>query len=444
MRAPILPRLIVALTILLAPQTLWAQQVPSPPGAIGGLFGGRRPLTDPSRASSRWTVTFLGSGGVDQEPVELGLGDAQAPSVSGNAATISASTRFTRGRPGRQLEMNADGFLNRQELQTGQMRGASGRIQGQYDPNRRLGVTGMASVSYQPLMIGQPVLTGGPASVAPADSLGPPPGVEEELWISTTGTATITRGWTPRQRLELNYTDYRSQPVQGAGLNSRSVIASAREVWDATPRFQLRVGYNYEETTQDGGGIAAAPTKIQSVNLGFDFERPMGPSRSLRFIVESGADFAEAHPALDAPVEQSVMPSVAGSVEWQFSQRWTVSVGGSHEATVLPGITPAPFTTDQASLQVSGTIVERLTLSMFGSFSKGTTLEGQEGSYRASTATAQINYGLSRCCAMFTSFNYYDHRLQDLSNAATGIPGSYARYTARVGFSYWLPLYGTF
>lgn len=442
-----MPRLNVLVPVMVAfvvtPHVVSAQQVPSPPGAIGGLFGGRRPQTDLNRASSRWTVTFLGSGGLDQEPVELGLGDPQAPSVTGSAATFSANTQFMRGRPGRQIELHAGGFVNHQQLQTGQMRGATGRLQGQYDRSDRLGFTGAASASYQPMTIGRPVSVPNSIAPVPPESLGPPQGVEEELWISTTGTATMRRAWTPRQRLELNYTDYRSRPIEGAGLESRSRIFSAREVWNATPRFQLRFGHNYERTTQTGGAVFSVPTTIRTLDAGFDYERQMGPVRSLRFIVDAGADFAESQTATGA-VGGSLMPSVAASVEWQFSERWTVSVGGSHEATVLPGITPTPFTTDQASLQIGGTLIDRLTLSVFGSFSEGTTLEGQEGSFRASNATAQINYGLSRCCAMFASYALYNHRLRDIATAAPGIPGTYIRYTTRVGFSYWLPLYGTF
>ena len=102
-----------------------------------------------------------------------------------------------------------------------------------------------------------------------------------------------------------------------------------------------------------------------------------------------------------------------------------------------------PFTTNQGTLQIGGTLVGRLSVAAFGSYSEGTAFGGQPGSYRAATGTAQVNYGLSRCCSMFASVGYYDHRLIDVTTAI-GFPGTYARRTARVGFSYWLPLYGTF
>ena len=429
--------------LVLAPaDALWAQQVPSPPGAIGGLFGGRRPQADPNRASSRWSITFSGSGGIDEEPVELAPAESAGQTVSGTAATISANSQFARGRTGRQIGVAAGGFFNRQELQTGQMRGADGRVHGQYDPTRRLSFAGSASINYQPMVVGAPLVIPGPDDTLPPESLGPPTGVDENLWISTMGTASVTRGWTPRQRFEASYTDYRSQPVDGPGLESRSRIASASEVWNASERFELRAGYNYNQTTQAGSGPVGMPTTIHSLTAGFDFQRRLGPTRRMTLVFDAGADSAETLQDQGATV-RSVMPSASASAQFTTSERFTLSVGGGHRATVLPGITPTPFTTDYASLQIGGTVFERLTLSGFGSFSRGTAVAGQRGSYEAGNVTAQFNYGLSRRWGFFTTVSYYDHRMRDVSDES-GIPPAYGRHTIRAGFSYWLPLYGTF
>jgi hypothetical protein len=430
------------LVVVVTADTLLAQQVPAPPGVIGGLFGGRRPQPDPNRASSRWSITFSGSGGIDEEPIETSPEDPQGQSVSGAAGTVSANSQFMRGRPGRLVDLSAGGFLNRQELQSGQLRGANGRIHGQYDPSQRLSFSGSSSINYQPMTIGAPPAIASDEGPTPAASLGPPAGVDEELWISTMATASVTRGWTPRQRLVVSYTDLRSRPIDSPGLESRSRVVSARESWNATQRLSLRIGYNHSQTTQTGVETGNVPTAIQSATAGFDFRRQLRPTRSIAFIFDAGADYVETSIAPDR-TGHVVMPSFSGSVQATLSQRWTFSLGASREASVLPGVSPTPFTTDQASMQISATIIDRLSVSAFGSYSRGAAVEGQRGAFEAGTGTAQFNYGLSRYWSVFGNVTYYDHRLREV-NTASGIPPAYGRHTVRVGFSYWLPLYGTF
>jgi hypothetical protein len=120
-----------------------------------------------------------------------------------------------------------------------------------------------------------------------------------------------------------------------------------------------------------------------------------------------------------------------------------LAAGLSHEAAVVTGVTLAPFTTDQITLQLNGA-AGRVSLSVFGAYTAGSTLAGQPGSYTAAAATAQVNYGLARCCGIFANFNYYDHQLRDVSALPVEFPATYGRHAIRVGLSYWLPLYGSF
>jgi hypothetical protein len=59
-------------------------------------------------------------------------------------------------------------------------------------------------------------------------------------------------------------------------------------------------------------------------------------------------------------------------------------------------------------------------------------------------ATGEIRFALSNWSAIFGSYAFYHHRIEDPSLLATGLPPEYDRHSARIGVSIWLPLYGAF
>jgi hypothetical protein len=111
---------------------------------------------------------------------------------------------------------------------------------------------------------------------------------------------------------------------------------------------------------------------------------------------------------------------------------------------VLGGVTAAPFTTDQASLGLSGAFGPRLRLALSGSYGRGAGVVDDTNSFEVLSGSAHVQYGLARCCALFSSYSYYEHQLTDVTGLPEGFLGRFERHAVRVGITVWLPLYGTF
>ena len=56
----------------------------------------------------------------------------------------------------------------------------------------------------------------------------------------------------------------------------------------------------------------------------------------------------------------------------------------------------------------------------------------------------QLLYGISRCCAMALNYDYFVYRFQNVPDLPSQFPPSFDRQAVWVGFSIWLPLYGTY
>ena len=86
----------------------------------------------------------------------------------------------------------------------------------------------------------------------------------------------------------------------------------------------------------------------------------------------------------------------------------------------------------------------RANVSITGTYSDGKAHEGDTGSFSSLGGTAQIQYAVSRCCSLVTSYSYYEHRILDVAAVPTGFPSDFTRNAVRFGMTVWLPLYGTF
>jgi hypothetical protein len=87
-------------------------------------------------------------------------------------------------------------------------------------------------------------------------------------------------------------------------------------------------------------------------------------------------------------------------------------------------------------------MAQRVSVGVSGAISRGAGLATDTGSFEATGATAQVQYAVARWCGLFVGYNFYRHRLLEISSTPTGYPARYDRHSVRVGLSFWLPLYG--
>lgn len=369
----------------------FAQLVQDAPGAVGGVFGGRGPI-DPGRTRQTWTLTADFSGGRDREPIQT---SGAVVATGRTAATGAASTRYWRGRTGTFFELQGGGFITRQSLSSQDLRAADASTRFAKAYGRRSGIGGAASVSYQPLEIldllgvaGEAPLPDGvtvPADVSPLN------GVQQQRLIATALSAEAFRNWTARQRLEGAVTSWRWRPSGGVGPDIQSETVVAREWWNISPRaavfgaYQFSRNYRAEVSGFRGNGL------VHASELGWRLERRRTPTRQVVFQAQGGVARVIAEPSTGrrATAWQAVG---SGVMQANVSERWMVMLRGSREVSALNGVSAEPFVTDQASVQLGGTVLRRLGIGVFGAYSRGESVAGA-GSFAGTNATGRLHTG---------------------------------------------------
>ena len=353
--------------------------------------------------------------------------------------------RYWRGRTARFVEVNGGGSLERQSLAAEQLPSANGSVRGQTPIGGRIDLSGVFSVTYQPLRVSSQMSQAAPPDGSGAQDLAPAQGIVDQTWLATMVSGTASRKWSPRRRLEASVTALRLDPIRGVGDDSRSQSVSVRERWNANPRAELSYGYTYRQNRQ-GEPLPGTSNRLglHAADGGLRIEKRLSSVRMLTFAIRGGIAYSTPYEVAGASSSGSWLPVVSGAFQANLSQAWDLSVTASHEVTVLTGVTPQPFTTDQVSTQVTGNLTDRLRIGLTGAYSQGTTVDSGPGSFEGGTGTVQVQYGLARWCGVFSSYSYYEHRLREISSAPASVPSQYGRHAVRVGVSFWVPLYGTF
>jgi hypothetical protein len=277
----------------------------------------------------------------------------------------------------------------------------------------------------------------------PSTELTPPQGVTEQRWLSTQASAGFHRNWTPRQRLDVSFSDWHREPLDGIGFESRSRMASMQESWALNSRVQLLMGYRLNQNRQNGFVTQNGSTITHTTDVGVRLEKRLSATRGLAISGGGGATYARV-PVAAGPALTVTQPFGTGSVQLSMARGWSLTANGSREIEVLDGVSPQPFISDMFSMQLGAAPSSRIQASVVGGYSRGSALIGTTGSFEAATGSAQLQVGLSSCCGIYTSYSYYQHRLLELSEIPVGFPSQYGRHSIRVGMTVWLPLYGSF
>jgi hypothetical protein len=369
------------------------------------------------------------------------------PAQNYTAATGRVGARYFRDRVDHFIEIDGDGFVNRDPAGANLLRGGNAGAAGRINIGARTAVSGSAGVRYEPLLVGLAVAPPMPVdpSVPPASDVSAPRGDPQQLWLSTSVSAALARRWTPRQEAEFLITDWRWRPMDGPGFESVSQSVALRHVWNRTDRSQARFGYRYDRTEQtEQGGEVLLPTNVHNATAGWQYRRRLSPERSAVLTAEGGVAWTTFSSSGTASSGSNVGPVGSVTIELNVTEDWIIGGGVRREVGAIVGVTPEPFSTNSATLQLAGTVWRRLRLGASAYYSRGAGTGAEPGMLRTSTATAQLQYGFTYWCAVFTSYSYYQHRLQDVTTTAEGFRDVFGRHSLRVGLSLWLPLYGTF
>lgn len=438
MRAAAIVRFAMVLLLGAAASPARAQLLQLPQGSTEGFFGGPGRV-DPTHPGRSWVVTADGSTGRDTLPQVSTTG--QTRSVSATAATALFDTVFQAGSTTRNVRLSGGGFWNRQTLASDQPTGANLEARGAY--GLRSGLAASFSMRYQPISLASSI--GMPAGVQPGSAETAaggqlPNGVLSQRWLATTTSANVFHNWSPRHRFDVFGSAWQWRPLEGSGLESRSLSMTVQDGRNVNPRLNVRVGGTLQRNLQTELG-GDRRTLLARPELTVRAQRRLSPLRSLTFELRGGVAYASVDP--DFGVSSSdVEPVVNGVLIWTLPG-WSLSLNASRDVDVLNVVSSGPFRNDQVGLQVGVTAARRLTLTSGVGYTRGAALADTRGNFTALSINGRAQMGLTRWFGLFGAYSYYKQDLTRLQISGAAI-GDYGRHVIRVGGTLWLPMYGRF
>jgi hypothetical protein len=426
-----------------------AQVVAGPPGTSGGLFGGHRPV-DPNRASQRLTLNFDLSGGYDNN-AEGAAGAPLGELVPVYASTAESLLRYWRGKSNRFIEASARSFVNYESTAREQLLGGEGLLMGAATLGSKLQLTGGAQAMLEPSFLSRQFDAGLGELTAPlAEPRSTPQGLVQQRWLAQSGYLNAAVAWSARHSTSIVTRAQFRRPIDGEGLESETQEGSIAHSWNFNPSSGLQGSYRFENSLQtETSRTRSYPAlQTQTADVGVHFAKRFSSIRTLGFDVNGGAaygmrlrtDFETGA----SSTRSFVLPVASASMRMGLTRVWSFMIDGSRDVSVLEGITAESFVTSTGTIRLDAAVSRRLRMAFSGIYTEGTGRLTGAGSFQTSSARAQLQYGFGPCCGIFTSYGFYNHNLRDISRLPIGYPPQYNAHNIRVGFTWWLPLYGSF
>jgi hypothetical protein len=429
--------------------TVDAQLIEGPPGAVGGVFGGRRPV-DPNRNSQSFEATVDFSGGYDRDPNGLVLDPTldNRDLTSWYASTGSAGAHYRAGSLRRSIEARGRGYFNYQSNIADSIFGGEGGVSALTRlGRRRLNQLSLEFQSaYEPgWVLGAFGPSLGPGPDDPSIGVAPPQGVLEQRWLGLSASAGYEHHWNLRHVTTVRYDNRRVRQVEGDGPDGDWQNVLVDQSWRARAGLDVVGGYRLDETVQRDQSGETPPIRYQTLDAGLRFEKRVSSTRRYSVTFRGGATRLITAPGA-TPVD-SLQPALTLSAQFATSRFWSLSADVTRGVMVLAGLSPVPVLNDNLNLSLNGTPTRRLRYAIAGSLARASTVTTDpflQNVTDVAGTTAEFRYGISSWAAAFASYAFYHHRIDDPSLVASGFPPRYDRHSVRVGVSLWVPLYGAF
>lgn len=450
------PRLLAVVIFVLAgairPAT--AQVMQGPQGATRGLFGS---AGSQATGAPVFAVTFDGDGGYDENSVDQ-TSDATSQFFafqSGVVTTGSASARFQAGTLTRYIIGLASSGITYQQVRAGdsffrQWR-SSGSLQAALPLGRRSGLMASAGVSYDPTFLfnafNSVARNGAAENPLDADApTAPDPtlSLTSQRWLTRRAGLSTHRNWTPRQRTTVDFSGLWLGPSTGPGIENRTLSGSTVHSWSRSATTGFEAVYRFDRWTLTEQGATGAPINAQTLEGRFRHERRLSPNRSMAFVGGAGAVTLDDNQRTNTTEGQRISPTVSASVQMNFQPVWSMSLGARHDVTVLGALAAEPFESNAVTFSVEAAPSRRFSTGGTAAYSSGGAQRSAGGRFSQVSANARLQYAFGASFGATLSYAYGQYRFRDVAVALAGAPPQFGRHSLRVGFTYWLPLYGTF
>jgi len=439
--------MLAAVVVCVCASSVHAQVVQRPSRPYRGLFGGGPP-PDPNRVRQTLTLTASVLGGhVDysQPPDTVPVTDTPTGFSTSTAATVD----YFYGRAARSFSAVGNVLSVSYYRPTfDSIVGADLNLDFASDLSRGSRFSVTQSLAYEPTFIlgaFSALDADVPVGILPETGTGVGNGlIEQSSWSSAT-TANLSRQWNPRHSTAGTVGYSQRTYLDRVGFDNTTWNAHIGHTGNLSRSVALDTTYQYSTTEMRQPIGGALPLSDQALEGSLTYTKRLSPTRQLLFGGGGGATYVQTELPLDRVALDYWVPTAMARVSLDFGRSWSVATDYRRSVSTLQGVSVASYPGHSVSFRTDGTFGSRIEAALSGAFSNGEAGGGQDGgSYTAYSGTAQMRYALSRCCAATVQYDYYHYRLSDFTILPLGFPPEYDRNAIRVGFTLWLPLYGSY
>lgn len=441
-----LTRALAASALALTATAAMAQTAPErPTRPYRGLFGGNQD-DDPNRTTQRLDLTFLAEGSYDDN-VAADLASVQPGQYqgSGYGAGALAVLEYYRGRADRFFAASAQSGVKRVEDRNGSGADRSyvhhaATLSGRTKLGRSTAFSVDQRVSYQPYYS----LQGLPVYSAPDSGLPPVVGVDyaiESFESIHYGThAAIDQAVGRRSNLGVgytfNYTDFRQETEQLRDFTNHAANVSFASGF--TERTEWLATYNYQRGNYGYGRLPGnGAFENHEGQFGLRHQRRLSPTRRLLLNASAGPSITSAPDGASRREYSGAAASAGFGVD--LARSWGLRGDYRRSVRFLDGFNQ-PFSSDRATVTVSGYVTRAWSLVLNGGYDTGEVSFSGQRNYSTALAQVQSQHAVTRNIAVTGTYFFYRYNYDNSVTLPSGLPAKLDRQGVRASLVFWLPV----
>ena len=370
-----------------------------------GLFA---PPADPSVSTQSLDVTFNLSGAYDDDSYANDATDVSLYRQSGWYAGASAGLAYSR--PGERLAFAAggDAGLNWYDTRDDMLGAYRARAALSVAAARRTRVRAAQSFAYAPeyrlALFGAPLTL--PGALDPFGAVVPDLDLYRLRNYRTGSELSLTQGVGRRSSLEAAYAllvaDYTDDR-----FDYRAQSGGGRFLHQLTRHANVRLGYFYNVAGYLQRGTAR-DQRVHNIDAGIDYGRALSFSRRTSVAFSTGSAVLVRDDLSRPQANSDLVYHLIGSahVRHEIARTWTAQAGYRRGVDFHEGFND-PFAVDAVNGSIAGFASRRVRLGAAADYARGTIGIDTSNRFESLSATAGLEYALSRNYAVYGRYLYY-------------------------------------
>ena len=249
--------------------------------------------------------------------------------------------------------------------------------------------------------------------------------------VRFSGNAAVNMTVSDQSNLTVSYGYARSKfDFRDTDLEVRSAGASFSRRFSRNAT--MRIGYN----RQEGNYSTLQQQRLENLNLGVDYHRPLSRSRRTFIRFSSGSVLAE-----DGADMRRFYLTGTASLSHQLGRTWIANVNFRRAIRQVEGFV-RPVLSDAASASLAGLMNRRTEFMLHVGYYNGTVgLNPASTRFDSYLSSAGVRVAISRTLAAYGEYRIYHYQFEEDALKPLGAAQSMDRSGARVGLSWYVPLF---